>query len=1078
MSELKDQPIEQGTRKRTDYDNARRARLALNIERTDGGMLQIPVELDMRSHQEEPEIQQNTFLAVVPMARLPGYEKPHESPKGALPRPGHIYVFQNGKLWRELACDGQGNLADIDVAHWRKQAAQGKPADNRAPVGKPLGLTLVPMLLKGRFVGNQYAMAYSEMAWTWEYIAWLEANSGRVKSRCQTVGPAWSAAVVGGEQWRPTQAMPIVVIDKQAEGLRPRDLHIECALRDPAAFTPAMSALDPQELIVELHKQQQALAGHMGETAPAAPPALPAGKDVLAEKNLRGYPKLVGFMLDDPVFELRHAVEQSRLATEALQTYNALVPYQPFGRYAEVLHHWAMRSNAPLADLRDQIEMPPFEKTMLHAERKSARECIHRQLTRVLALSQSKLVAVWNDWIYSNDERLLEPYSLLIDMLKTLSRLPQASDARSTDVEDRELAQAVERLIRQMVQASHPLTRAVLADQNKALPELAKRLAKLAATRRAIDAEKLGISSLAMFAGLESQGAVNYQYVAQNTALAVDEWLNHVSQSVVLALRQLRTSAATVQLDMQRAFAPTLGLLGGLHRQAATIQYLTQGEALARNMVVLGVHGGGFSFGLTPSERTTLTRENYLYANLQARSGRVLATTSAKLAEANHFASKDLGHLMVVAVSADDPLVQELNSWRLGAANLGRAGQMAKSSALPLFATLMAAYNLHVNTVGAKALIENEPGRWIGGFISATADLFLASNNVALKIIAGSGVRSPWYALWEKGRIDVSRISERWASNLSKRTGGSTWLSASRIGSGAAMAVTALLFAWDAKRAFDQGDKDVAAANAIAASGAAMWALYTVGLLGSPWVLGAGILLLLGGAVAAALLADGAIEQAIKHGPFGKEQRLPHMNDPRVAYQQLLGAIGQPQVRIERLGKWYRSASVEDQAKLRAAAAEGKNDLDPLDWAVELQSGLLSHYPSGQGFILLASELKLERGHYSGWQPRPAKVIAREKLGAVVLDGTRVLYVLPYQHPPAFNPLAASQYALKVRAQFRLSHQACRAGDPFPTYDDLVLPQPSPRQWAAFNPALLPKEDQVMDDAPYWLIEQSDYEKL
>lgn len=1077
MSELKDQPIEQGTRKRAEYDNARRARLALNIDRSGGGQLQILVETDMRSHAEEPEIQQNTFLAVVPMARLPGHDRYDEAPKGALPRPGRIYVFHNGKLWRELVCDGKGNLSDVDVAYWRQLAAKGEPADDRPPVGEPLALTLVPMLLKGRFVGDQYSMAYSETAWTWEYIAWLEADSGRVGNRCQSVAPAWSAAIVGGERWKTTQAIPVVVIDQQAEGLRARDLHIECALRDPATFTPTLTALDPQELFVELHRQQQSLAGHMGAAAPAALPDLPPGKDVLVEKGLRGYPKLVGFMLDDPLFELRHAVEQSRLAVEALQTYNALVPFQPFGRYAEVLHQWAMPDKAPLADLRNHIDMVALEKTMLHAERKSARDCIHRQLERTLALSQSKLTAVWNDWIYSNDERLLEPYSLLIDMLEMLSRLPQGSDARSTDAEDRALAQALERLIRQLAEASHPLTRAALAGQNGALPELAKRLEKLAATNQAIKPEKLGISSLAMFAGLESQQSPSYQYAAQNLALAVDEWLNHLSKAVLLTLRQLRTDASTVQLDMQRLFTPTVGLLNKLHSQAKTIKFMPQGEALAQNMVVLGVHGGGLSFGLTPGERTTLTRQNYLYGNLQGRGGNVLATTSGKLAEANRFASKDLGRFMVVAAPANDPLVQELNSWRLSAANLGRAGEMARSPVLPLFATLMAAYNLHVNTVGATALIKNEKERLTLAAVSAAADLFLASNNVALKIIEGSGIHSPWYALWEKGRIDVSRISERWASNLSKRTG-STWLSASRIGSGAAMVVTVALFTWDAKRAFDQGDKDVSVANAIAASGGAIWALYTVGLLASPWVLGAGIVLLLGGAIAAVLLADGAIEQAIKHGPFGKEQRLAHMHDPRTAYQQLLGAIGQPHVRIARLENWQKSASAEDQAKLQVAEDQGSSDLDPLDWIVELQSGLLSQYPSNQGsFILLASELKRERGHHSGWQRRPAKVISREKLGAVVLDGSRILYVLPYQHQPAFGPLAASQYALKVRAQFRLGHQACRAGDPFPAYDDLVLPQPSPRQWAAFDPTLLPQEGDVMDDLPYWLIEQSDYNK-
>lgn len=151
MSELKDQPINQGTRKRTDYDNARRARLGLNIERSDGGMLQIVVETDMRSHEEEENIQQNTFLAVVPMARLPGYEKYDEAPKGGVLRPGRLYVFRQGKLWRELESDGKGQLFEVDVAHWRKTAKSGGKADERKPVGAKQHLILVPMLLQGRF---------------------------------------------------------------------------------------------------------------------------------------------------------------------------------------------------------------------------------------------------------------------------------------------------------------------------------------------------------------------------------------------------------------------------------------------------------------------------------------------------------------------------------------------------------------------------------------------------------------------------------------------------------------------------------------------------------------------------------------------------------------------------------------------------------------------------------------------------------------------------------------------------------------------------------------------------------------
>ncbi len=71
MSGFQDQSIDEGVRKRTAYQNDRRARLALNVERQDGGILQIPVASDMLGHEEHERIQQNTFLAVMPLVRLP-----------------------------------------------------------------------------------------------------------------------------------------------------------------------------------------------------------------------------------------------------------------------------------------------------------------------------------------------------------------------------------------------------------------------------------------------------------------------------------------------------------------------------------------------------------------------------------------------------------------------------------------------------------------------------------------------------------------------------------------------------------------------------------------------------------------------------------------------------------------------------------------------------------------------------------------------------------------------------------------------------------------------------------------------
>ncbi|HHX7067202.1 TPA: hypothetical protein ACVGOK_004465 [Pseudomonas aeruginosa] len=159
MSGFQDQSIDEGVRKRTAYQNDRRARLALNVERQDGGILQIPVASDMLGHEEHERIQQNTFLAVMPLVRLPTLGKAgygDQLPAGALPRAGRIYLFQDGKLWRELECDGKGNLFEVDLLQGRSQRADKRPA-----VGKTQALILVPVLVKGQFVIPRYTMAYS-----------------------------------------------------------------------------------------------------------------------------------------------------------------------------------------------------------------------------------------------------------------------------------------------------------------------------------------------------------------------------------------------------------------------------------------------------------------------------------------------------------------------------------------------------------------------------------------------------------------------------------------------------------------------------------------------------------------------------------------------------------------------------------------------------------------------------------------------------------------------------------------------------------------------------------------------------
>jgi hypothetical protein len=1069
MSELKDRPIDQGTRKRAEYASARRARLALNIERTDGGTLQIVVETDMRSHEEEPEIQQNTFLAVVPMARLPGYEKYDEAPKGGLLRPGRLYVFRQGKLWRELESDGQGQLFEVDVAHWRKTAQSGGKADERKPVGAKQHLILVPMLLQGRFVGDQLAMAYSELPWTWEYIEWLEASSGRIKQRCQSIAPAWAASVVGPEQWKATQAMPIIQITRISKGMCGRELHLETLLEDPLLFNAGLTELPATSLVKQLDQRQKELAGFIKTTPPDPLPVLPASKDLLAEYQLRGHPQLVGVMLDDPIFALRHAVAQSRLCAELLQTLNALVPHQPFGRYAEVLYSEAMPANGPLQEFKEHIDIAALKKATLHSEREQARAQLYRQQERMLELVK-RLPAVWNDFQHSRDERLLEPYAQLSELLEVLNRSPKGCDPRCIEAQDMKVSAAVDTLSRQLIEATHALTKGLLANSKGELPETAKRIQALVASDMAIKPERLGLSALSF---------LNKAYIGQNLLSSVDELLNHVATASMLAVKRISASSSVTQVQLHRSFAPTFDVLNKLHSRAKGLKLLPQGEALAKNMVVLGVHGDGFSFGITAAERATLTRDSYLYANLEAKNGKVEATSSGKLAERLGFARKDLGQVMVIAAEANDPLVADYKQWRTVAGHLDTAKALANSKSIPILAAVCAGFSLYANLWGAKDLVsQNEEGRYFLGVGGALADLGLASNNVALKLLTDakrSG--NPWHVFWERGRFQTSGF---WADNLLKRTG-STWLNVSRVGSIIAMGVTAILFAWDAGRALRDGDDDVAVANMIAASGSGIWALYTIGLLASPWLLGLGVGLLVAGVIGTVLLVDSAVEQAIKHGPFGKKQRLPQMSNPLQAYQQLLGALGEPRFHIQRLQHWQDKANTSDKARMLDAQTESRIRLAPQDWVVELSTPLLGQFRNGLDFNLIAKEVLRTRGHTSGWAYR-YQPIPKEKLGAVLLDANRLLFVLPAQFavPSSDDPLRyrqAIEYSLKVCGQFHLGENICYADDPFPGYNRITLPQPKPRNWQAFT-AQRPADGDNTDDVAYWLITQRDFAKV
>ncbi|RIZ47035.1 hypothetical protein AXX04_29850 [Pseudomonas aeruginosa] len=1082
MSEFQDQDIDEGVRKRTAYQNDRRARLTLNVERQDGAILQIPVASDMLGHEEHERIQQNTFLAVMPLVRLPalgnaGYGD--QPPAGALPRAGRLYLFQNGKLWRELECDGKGNLFEVDLQQARKQRA-----DKRPPVGKAQALVLVPVLVKGQFVIPLYAMAYSETTWPWSYIDWLEEDPQRVNRRCQQMASAWNASVAN-QHWKASIHHPALVIDHHTEGLRPRDFNVESALEDPAEFTPGFAAFREESLVCQLQRSQQELAPLLKQVPPAALPALEAGEDVLETLKLRGHPNLIGLMLDDSLFALRHAAAQARHCAAYLRSLNALLPHRPNGRYAQVL---SSMLDGPLAKLKDEVDQSELDVAIFAKERQACRVHLTQQIENLVALLEGPLHPVLQDWVHQRDEALLEPYSLMSEALAALNQLPDRCDALYGGTAYRSLAAHVERVVSTILQASHPLGAMLLAKDEEQLPEAVRHLQALRDSQRPPDPDAMGLSTLMLGASL--LGEVDQPSAGKSLAYFLGDLLDIFGASVVEQLGRLSQGATQIQLD--RLFAPTFNTLSALSVKMKGIRLLPDGQ-VPLDMVVVGVRGAGLRNGLTEVERQELTRKSYRRAIVQDRAGNPLAGTSPR---GTGMSRANLRDVMVVAVPKDHPDLLAYTKFRTQFGALTQV--MENTRIVPTMMLGFAIYNLNIQM---QAELGGE-GRELAGQGSAFLDLIVAIGSHT-KLLFGSSTS----IYLESPRLPVAKISPLWAKNLELQTG-SPKLGLLRGVGGVATLLGTGISVWDGYRALRQGDNDAAAAYGVAAVGGGLWGAYALGWIVNPYALLAGAALAIGGTVVANLLTDSDAETIVKKGPFGRQfaeaglldslmgqdQRFVHLKDPQTAYRQLLGVLGHPRVFVHRLEDWrklapaaHRSVLQEAERGRQAVGRTALSCIDPKlqaleanDWAVVLSSPLLAMFENGQkAFRLVAQEflssLPIDPGTLLGVKRYHRVPAGPAKLEALPLDAASVLYVLPASLPiPQLSPRARYSVrmtqGLKISAQFELN-----ADQP---EERLVLPQPNPKSWSAFTSAnrYLPPDDLGPHAAPpYWLIENSEF---
>ncbi|MDX1757886.1 MAG: hypothetical protein R3175_17670, partial [Marinobacter sp.] len=157
--------------------------LTMTIDKEQGGQLRLPLLDDVQPTRLTARTQPNLLFPVYPMASLPWVdgERGH-----ALLRPGYLYVFWKGILWRELQTDENGKLRDVDLAHWRERAKLATTPEDRVSLDdRPaVSVALDTLWVPARFQGIARAewtigdveLAWSEQQWSWDYIESLESG--------------------------------------------------------------------------------------------------------------------------------------------------------------------------------------------------------------------------------------------------------------------------------------------------------------------------------------------------------------------------------------------------------------------------------------------------------------------------------------------------------------------------------------------------------------------------------------------------------------------------------------------------------------------------------------------------------------------------------------------------------------------------------------------------------------------------------------------------------------------------------------------------------------------------------------
>ncbi|MEQ5833993.1 hypothetical protein [Marinobacter sp. NFXS9] len=397
-------------------------------------------------------------------------------------RTGWVYVFFNGRLWRELLVQTTEKAAptfkDTNLSSARSE--DGTLQSERLPTGPELDVIHVPAKLLGKTVYDKVFLAFSEVQWSPAYIAELEGSETYLKERCRG-----ATAIKAFLERQPSSLYNDWKIIDDLPPMRARDHALEMDVPqtsewlisvDGSKVSSARQALIEQRNAIEQDQDVVEADYYIG--GPSLYPRwrllhlngedipdIEAGQDVLG--SLRGR-HLLTLHLRDPLQAARHLSQQVNASMAFLLAMVNNIKKRPFGITAELFHNSFRRETFPdgsrnplyieesWMDSRiDYTDAGRLKRTVYDLERRAVRAFLAESQGAIARLLRDErpenLTSVMRD-LFSlepgddiagllHSDALLQAISLNMDGVDPL-RLPQET-ASSSGEEPQSLALAI-----------------------------------------------------------------------------------------------------------------------------------------------------------------------------------------------------------------------------------------------------------------------------------------------------------------------------------------------------------------------------------------------------------------------------------------------------------------------------------------------------------------------------------------------------------------------------------------------------------------------------------------------------------